>query len=765
MQHIIDDILQKMRCGTITNVLTDSRSLIDGEKSIFFALTTATNDGHNYISRLITQGVKHFVVDKIPQGCPADGIEYYVTGDVFTALRRLALTYRLTALAETRFIAVAGSAGKSIVKEWIAQSIDAPRSPRSYNSQLGVPLSILSIPAGSEFAVIEAGISQCGEMGRLAELIRPELVVITGVSATEHSGGFKSFGQKGAEKFRLAYNAKAVVYPQGLDGLAMESLPSQPLKISVAMPDGADWLEVDRLLAGEALRWLGRRLRQDVVRPLKTRLNVSQGANNCLIAVDRFSCDITSLPSAVDFVKRRRPHGMPITLVMDRIPQTDNTSIVETLVNNGIIDRVIAVGGNYAPELFKGRSRWFATGREMLDAMSVSDFSGEFILAKGEEGGAVSTLAERLEARHNETVLEVNLDAVVHNFNHFRAMLRPSTGIVAMVKASAYGAGALELARTLQDQGAAYLAVAVVDEGEELRRAGITMPIMALNPKVTNYDSLFSNMLEPEIFSFDMLDEVIKEAAKRHITGYPIHLKFDTGMHRLGFLKEDIPEIVRRLSSEVSVASVFSHLATADCLDMDNYTLGQLRLFDEISSELSTLLPYPFKRHILNSAGIARFPQYQYDMVRLGISLYGVDTLGIPQTSGLKPVSTLRSIIISLKHWPAGQSIGYARRTILDHDALIATVPVGYADGIDRHLGNGKGQVWVNGQLCPIVGNVCMDACMVDVTSAAPVAPGTPVEFFGDNIPVNDVAATLDTIPYEVLTSVSPRVKRIYYRE
>lgn len=765
MQHETDQILQLLCRGEISAVLTDSRSLIDGPGSVFFALRTESNDGHNYIGQLIDRGVRHFVVDHIPQGFEAIGVNFYVVDDVFAALRQMAMAYRTTALASTRFIAVSGSRGKSVVKEWMAQSLGAPHSPRSYNSQLGVPLSILSIPAGAQFAVIEAGISREGEMARLAGLIRPEVVLITGVSDAEHCDGFADFRHKVSEKLILGQEARVVVFPSSIEDEAYGFLPKDVTKVSVAIPQDALWLEADGMLAAETLRTVGHSLAPEVVRPLKTRLNVSQGVNNCLIASDRFTCDMHSLPTAIDFVKRRAPLGMPVTLVIDRIVGDVDNRLLHTLLDKEIVNRLIAVGEGYDDTLFRGKSRRYGDGSELLRSLSVSDFSSEFILAKGEEGGAVDTLARRLEARHNETVLEVNLDAVVHNFNHFKAMLRPQTGVVCMVKASAYGAGSLELARTLQDHGAAYLAVAVVDEGEELRRAGITMPIMALNPKVTNYDSLFANSLEPEIFSFEMLEEVIAEAGKRDIRDYPIHIKFDTGMHRLGFLRGDIDRLCRSLAPQVRVASVFSHLATADCLDMDDYTLSQLEQFSAICRDMSQRLPYGFKRHILNSAGIARFPQYQFDMVRLGISLYGVDTLGIPATSDLRPVSALRSIIISLKQWDAGRSIGYGCRTILDHNATIATIPVGYADGLNRRLSNMHGQVWVNGILCPIVGNICMDACMVDVTAAPDVKLGTQVEFFGPNISVNTIAEQIGTIPYEVLTSVSPRVKRVYYRE
>lgn len=733
----------------IDQVLIDSRSLKDPAKTIFFALHTATNDGHNFIAELADKGVRLFVVEQVPEGVNA---EFIKVPDTRAALQELAAAHRKN-LPTTTVVAVIGSRGKTIVKEWMADALSADhsvaRSPRSFNSQIGVPLSLLGVSTDNDVAIIEAGVSCAGEMQRLELMIDPDIVVVTCIDDSEHSAGFADYREKCDEKLRMAAHAKAIVYPSSLDEAVERNVPDNVLKVSVEIPKDADWMERDRMIATEALRWFGATLPDETVRNLNTRLDVSDGVNNCMVITDTFTCDIFSLEPSLDFMLRRRTPDRRVTVVLDRLRNATPEQLAELTEHMHIrgVDRVIC----YAPD----------------KQISVGDFNNDLILLKGETGSPVASLAERLKLRHHETVLEVNLDAVVHNFNHFRAMLKPSTGIVAMVKASGYGAGAYELAKSLQSQGAAYLAVAVVDEGEELRRAGITMPIMALNPKVTNYDSLFSNRLEPEVFSFDMLDEIIAEGTKRGITNYPVHIKFDTGMHRLGFLKKDIENLCRRLkeTSVVKVESVFSHLATSDCLDMDDYTLGQLNLFSEICRDMRQELAYAFKRHILNSAGIARFPQWQFEMVRLGISLYGVDTIGVPENRGLRTISTLRSPIISIKRWPEGTSIGYSRRTILKRDSVIATVPVGYADGLDRHLGNGVGKVWVNGTLCPIAGNVCMDACMVDVTDAPNVAVGTSVEFFGENLSVSDVADALGTIPYEVLTSVSPRVKRVYYRE
>ncbi|MDE6512928.1 MAG: alanine racemase [Muribaculaceae bacterium] len=729
----MNEILEAMQREHTPIVLTDSRSLRKPEQSVFFALRTANNDGHKFIPELFAKGVRLFVVEQVPEGVDA---HFVVVGNTLKALQQAAADFRRTFVGKV--IAVVGSKGKTLVKEWLAEALTArgsvARSPRSWNSQVGVPMALLGMKPDADFAVLEAGFSEPGEMEALEEIVRPDVVVATSASADN------------CEMMKMARRAEVVVFPEGLSA----ELPAGAMKVEVSLPNPGDWMESDAILCREALRLFGAELADETVRPLHTRLDASDGINNCTIITDRFTCDSFSLDSAIDFCMRRKPADRKFTVILDTLRDGVNPPQLSG------VDRLIYVGPGGL------------TADEFRQKVSVGDFSNELILAKGEEGGVVATFAEQLQARHHETVLEVNLDAIVHNFNHFRALVKPETGIVAMVKASGYGAGAYELAKTLQTQGAAYLAVAVVDEGEELRRAGITMPIMALNPKVTNYDSLFTNRLEPEIFSFDMLHEIISEGAKRGIRNYPIHVKFDTGMHRLGFLEEDIERLCTTLQETdvVCVASVFSHLATADCLDMDDYTYGQLNLFSAICDRMKAGLGYAFKRHILNSAGIARFPQYQFEMVRLGISLYGVDTIGVAATGGLRTVSTLRSIIISVKEWPAGTSIGYGRRTILERQSRVATVPVGYADGLDRHLGNRAGHVWVDGTLCPILGNVCMDACMIDITDAGEsVGVGSSVEFFGENLPVSDVSDRLNTIPYEVLTSVSPRVKRVYFRE
>lgn len=801
----------------VEELLTDSRNIEAGEGTLFFAIQTSANDGSRYIEPLYGRGVRNFVVQSLPE-MRLPRANYVVVESTVTALQQIAARKRREYRGE--MVAVTGSRGKTVVKEWIFQALEgyrsAVRSPRSYNSRIGVPLSLWRVTNDYDVAIIEAGISRTGEMEVLAPMIAPDIAVITNVG-DEHAGGFRSEREHAAEKAVIASGAKTVVYNAD-DKLVAQALmmtggradklmmgwsrkdPQAPLFISgcerrgdrtmvrytfggreesVELPVTADWMIEDALHVLATLLMLGMepaRISWSLrgLRPLRTRIDVTAGVNDCLIAYDTFTCDIDSLESALDFVNRRADEqGRSRTLVLghiitDSLPEEEACRRVVRLLRLAHIDRFIGADPIFLRHqaLFPENSELFAAPQALADALSTSDFVSEYILIKGAADGGLAPLRMNLEARTHETVLEVNLDAIVKNYNYFRSCLPQTTGLIAMVKASGYGAGSLEIAKTLQSQGAAYLAVAVLDEGIELRRAGITMPIMVMNPKVLNYRAMFANRLEPEIYSPEMLRDVIREAGKAGITGYPVHIKLDTGMHRMGFNSDEFPALLDMLLSTdaVSVSTLFSHLATADCLDMDNYTMAQLERFERYTQEIMRALPYAVKRHVLNSAGIIRFPEYHYDFARLGIGLYGVNTLPPDIEKPLATVSTLRTVIIAVKERQAGEAIGYARRDVLRRPAVIATIPIGYADGMNRRFGNGRSRVLINGREAPTIGNICMDACMIDVTGI-PCRPGDSVEIFGEGMSVQRLADTLETIPYEILTSISPRVKRIYFRE
>ena len=782
-------------------LLTDSRSLTDPAKSLFFALRSQTNDGHRYINELYVRGVRAFVVEEIPGSASVAMPEacWIKVPDTLKALQAVGAIGRRNAKT---LVAITGSRGKTTLKEWLFQilspTLDVSRSPRSYNSQIGVPLSLWGIRPGSDVALIEAGISKTGEMGSLSACIAPDTVVITNVGDA-HAQGFASRGEKIREKVSLAAaeSVKLVIYcaddadveaevmrqcrGKRMVGWHRRELPKEIFGPYFGDREGNEW---ERENAGHAIavaRTLGippadiyksfRKLHR-----IGTRLNVSEGVNDCLVIHDSYTSDQSSLAPALDFMKRRLAPGSSETLIVSDLlheagSSEDSIAAMAEMLRSSGVRRLVGVG----PGMKKGadmlasvveESEFFDSTDHLLSSLSTSDFCNETILIKGAPEFGFGRIAQLLEARTHETVLEVNLDAVVRNYNFFRSKLPSGTGLVAMVKASGYGAGSYEIARTMQDCGAAYLAVAVLDEGIDLRRRGITMPIMVMNPKVVNYRQMFANRLEPEIYSMPMLLDVVKSAEKYGVKDYPVHIKLDTGMHRMGFVEEELEEVMRVLNSTdaVRIASAFSHLATADCTDMDEYTLLQLNRFDRFTGYMLAESPRPFLRHVLNSAGILRFPQYHYDMARLGIGLYGVNTLPPEVEPPLSVVSTLRTVIIAIRQWKKGESIGYARRTVLERDSRIATIPIGYADGMNRHFGRGNITVKINGKDAPTMGNICMDACMIDVTDID-CQEGDAVEIFGPSASVYRLSDLLDTIPYEILTSVSPRVKRVYYRE
>ena len=803
----------------IDTLLTDSRSLRRPGSSLFFAIKTpGGNDGHRFIKNLYDRGVRHFVVNEIPEEmAKAEDARFIVVEDSIKALQALAAK---PAGLHAEVVAITGSRGKTTLKEWIFQLMEPlceiARSPRSFNSRIGVPLSMWEIEPSTDLAIIEAGISKKGEMEVLAKCIQPDTVIFTNIGEA-HSEGFASLNEKAAEKAVLAsaesvrniiYNADSELLREALAPYSAGKVvmtwsltnPEAELFVTCQSPGEKGLSKVEYTYKGarheilapvaneadlentaSALAFMILKNIPDetiaerfaTLHKIGTRLNVSEGVNGCSIIYDSYTSDFSSLRPAIDFMLRRAMPGQsPVVILSDILHETSGDTdiyhaIARVIAESGV-KRFIGIGPKLTihRDLFPDGSLFFDTTEEFLEKVSPSDFENEIVLLKGAPDFGFGRISERLEARKHETVLEVNLDAIVDNYNYFRRHLPSSTGIVAMVKASGYGAGSYEIAKTLQDCGAAYLAVAVLDEGIDLRRNGIRMPIMVMNPKVANYRSLFSNRLEPEIYTLEMLNDVIREGEKKNIKGYPIHLKLDTGMHRTGFLSHELPEVMDLILGQdtVRLSSVFSHLATADCIDMDDYTLLQLSRFEEMTSYILSRCPYPVKRHILNSAGILRFPEYHYDMARLGIGLYGANTLPENIEKPLAVVSTLRTVIIAIREWEAGETIGYGRKGRLTKKSRVATIPIGYADGMNRHFGRGNISVKVNGHDAPTVGNICMDACMIDVTGID-CNVGDAVEIFGEQASVQRLADVLDTIPYEILTSVSPRVKRVYYRE
>lgn len=812
MSHITNPELE------IHNLLYDSRNNFTPEDSLFFAIhTKGGNDGHKFISQLYKSGIKNFVAEYLPEDFETkQDVNIIIVKDVINALGVIGSIKRSLA---KEVVAITGSRGKTTLKEMIFQLmeplVNISRSPRSFNSKIGVPFSLWQIAPQSDLALIEAGISKKGEMQNLAEIIKPDTVIFTNIGDA-HANGFYSIKEKTEEKSLLAKNenVKVVIYPFD-SAFIRESLKSlnnskKLISWSLKNPSADVYLKIRQKdkerffieyfwkdkkyditvnfkydynienIAGALTFMLKEGISHEIIRErfsklqrIDTRLNVSEGINGCSLILDSYTSDLSSLLPAIDFMNRRKMPNQSSTLIISdlhhEVEKSDNTyQKIARIVRETGIKRFIGVGKvmKTFSHLFPEGSIFFINTNELLSHLSASDFNEEIILLKGSPEFNFSKIREQLEAKKHETVLEVNLDAMLRNYNYFRSKLYPSTGIICMVKAFGYGAGSYEIAKTLQDAGASYLAVAALDEGIELRKRGITSPVMIMNPRAENYLSLFRHGLEPVVYSLAMLRNLSEQASKYGVGEYPIHIKLDTGMHRMGFLPEETKELIRLLtkSKDIKIATVFSHLATADCMDMDEYTLQQIKRFEEMSEEIMKNTPYPVKRHILNSAGILRFSDYQYDYVRLGIGLYGANTLPIEIEKPLSVVSTLRTVIICIREIEDPEAVGYGRKGSIKGKRKIATLPIGYADGMNRHFGNGAIKVFINGQKAPTIGNICMDATMIDVTGIE-CKEGDSVEIFGEKMALQSLADSLETIPYEILTSVSPRVKRVYYRE
>ena len=804
----------------VSQLLTDSRSLTMPQETIFFALRTEGGDGHNYIPDLYDKGVRNFVVSNDYYTLPeCSGANYIAVESPLDALQALA-TFHRRRFRELPVIGITGSRGKTTVKEWLYQLLKEDyrivRSPRSYNSQIGVPLSLWDIDNNTDLAIIEAGISTTGEMDNLQAMIRPSIGIITNLGS-EHNDGFSSMEQKAQEKAKILFNCECIVYcaddPLVTHTIAplVESDVAQamswsrnhheaPLQVdktdrsetattihytheneqhSVTIPFTADRDLDNAITCLAVLLYMGLdnetiAQRMAALTPVGTRLNVIEGVNNCTVIVDSYTSDYNSLTPALNFMTRRAGNR-PCTVILSDLSNEsysgDELYIrVSELLKTKRVNRLIGIGKEmcrhqrYFNEM--AQTHFFDDTQEFISNFAKGDFDNETILIKGDPRFGFSQIINLLEAKQHITVMEVDLNALAHNFKFFKSLIYPGTKTIGMVKASGYGAGSYEIAKTLQDCGCDYLAVAVQDEGVELRKASITMPVIVLNPNGVNYKAMFQYRLEPELYSIEMAHDLIKEGKRYGVQGFPVHIKIDSGMHRLGFTREQLPDLITLLKSQdvITPVSVFSHLSVADEPEQDAYTQAQFDCFDACSAILQDAFDHPVMRHILNTSGIVRFPERQYDMVRIGIGLYGIKTLFDGSEDSLMPVSALRSIIISIKDWPAGTTVGYGRHGLLERDSRIATVNIGYADGFDRHFGNGRVNMWVGGKLCPTVGNVCMDAVMIDVTDV-PCKVGDTVEIFGEHIPVEQLSEARGTIPYEILTSVSPRVKRVYYRE
>ena len=770
-------------------LLTDSRSLCFPEATLFFAIKTERNDGHKYIDDLYRSGVRNFVIEKLPEeyAVTYPDANFLMVPSTLKALQRLAERHRDE--FDIPIIGITGSNGKTIVKEWLYQLLMptrvVTRSPRSYNSQIGVPLSVWLLDERTEIGLFEAGISMPGEMAALSGIIQPTIGIITNIGQA-HQENFDSMDEKCREKMRLFHDAKVVFYnaddetiKANIGMLKCEKVPFHPYEGEMPFIDRASKENAGACAA--VARYLGLTDKEiaDGMRrlePVAMRLEVKQGQHGCILINDSYNSDINSLDIALDFMQRRQDtsHGgqLPETLILSDIYQSGVAQEtlygeVSTLVKERGVQKIIGIGEQISQQkdVFDIAEKYFfESTSDFIDSEVFDNLHDEIILIKGARKFGFDHITELLEQKVHETILEVNLNAVVDNLNFYRSFLRPETKMVCMIKADGYGSGAVEIAKTLQEHRVDYLAVAVADEGVTLRKAGITSNIMIMNPEMTSFKTMFDYELEPEVYSFRLLEALIRAARKEGITGYPVHIKLDTGMHRLGFNpKEDMPRLIDRLQHQKALTprSVFSHFVGSDSDDFDNFSAMQFRLFDEASSQLQAAFTHKILRHIDNSAGIEHFPERQLDMCRLGIGLYGVDSR---DNRILHNVCTLKTTILQLRKVPKEETVGYSRRGVLTRDSVIAAIPIGYADGLNRHLGRGKCYCLVNGKPAPYIGNICMDVAMIDVTGID-CREGDTVEIFGDHLPVTVLSDAIDTIPYEVLTGISNRVKRVYFQD
>lgn len=801
-------------------LLTDSRSLCFPEETLFFALRSERNDGHRYIPELYRRGVRNFVVDTLPEGIGAyhDANFLKVAGSL-EALQRLAERHRDE--FDIPVVGITGSNGKTMVKEWLYQLLSpqmvVTRSPRSYNSQIGVPLSVWLLNEHTQVGIFEAGISQPGEMAALRDIIQPTIGVLTSLGDA-HQEHFRSMDEKCREKMALFHDTQVIVYDADDDVMSRcvrqlnykgekvawsKDNPRAALFITatdtVTTADGAEMTAVSYTYHGQkgvyhlpfideasltcsyACACVALHLgidkqtldeRMGSLDPVAMRLEVKEGQRGCTIINDTYNSDVNSIDIALDFLNRRpdSAKGRRTVILSDVFQSGTNPkqlySQISALMAKRGITKFIGIGAAISEQrdaIDIPETYYFDSVETFVQSSVFADLHDEVILVKGSRVFGFDRLTEQLEKKVHETILEVDLNAVVDNLNHYRSFLHADTKIVCMVKADAYGAGAVEVAKTLQDHCVDYLAVAVADEGVILRKAGITCNIIVMNPEMTSFKTLFDYELEPEVYCFRLMDALIKAAEKEGITGFPVHVKIDTGMHRLGFDPvKDMDEVIDRLKRQSAIIprSVFSHFVGSDSDDFDTFSARQFQLFISASDRLQSAYDHKILRHICNSAGIEHFPERQLDMCRLGLGLYGIDSR---DNHILNTVSTLKTTILQLRHVPADETVGYSRKGVLHRDSVIAAIPIGYADGLNRHLGRGAAYCLVNGQKAPYVGNICMDVAMIDVTGID-CHEGDRVEIFGKNLPVTVLSDILDTIPYEVLTGISGRVKRVYFQ-
>ncbi len=800
----------------VKDILIDSRRLISPENLLFFALVSKRNNGHHYIKELLKKGVRYFVVSQtLPDFNYPDDTAVFIVDDTLKALQKLTAFHR--AQFNLPVIGITGSNGKTVIKEWLYQLLSSDkkviRSPKSYNSQIGVPLSVWQINKAHDMAIFEAGISQPDEMEHLQPIIKPDIGIFTNIGDA-HNENFLNIYQKIGEKLKLFTKAKTLIYSSNHKELKETLIKTEILKnlesfswgynpednlvikeiskenkettilafyndedIAVTIPFTDEASIENALHCWATLLYLDYKPaviaeKMAHLQSVAMRLELKEGINNCTVINDSYNSDINSLGIAINFLNQQNQHNEKVVILSDILQSGRSdidlyTEVNDMLVKNNIT-RLIGIGPAISRQSarFEPEARFFESTADFIANYSFTNFANQTILLKGARVFEFEQINKLLQQKVHETVFEINLNALVNNLNYYRSKLKPSTQVMAMVKAFSYGSGSFEIANVLQYHQVNYLAVAYADEGVELRKSGINLPIMVMNPEAHSFDTMIKHQLEPEIFNFralSLLEKAIKNNSIPLNKPVKIHLKFDTGMHRLGFEPDEMGELISRLKNNdlIYVQSVFSHLAASDKPEFDDFTREQIRLFNKMAEQITAATSHPVLKHIVNSAGIERFPEAHFDMVRLGIGLYGTENAGANKTEN---VVCLRSSLSQIKRVKKGESVSYNRSWVADRDTTIGIVSVGYADGLMRNLGNGKLSLWIKNKPAKIVGDICMDMCMVDLTGIN-ATEGDDVVVFDGQHPVYELAQKAGTITYEILSRISRRVKRVYYYE
>lgn len=787
--RIVNGKLVKVHSNPVTSLLLDSRKIFSPGGTVFFAVKSSRRDGHQFIPELYKKGIRDFVVCEKIDWAKFETANFIIVKDTIAALQQLAAFHRRQ--FDIPVIGITGSNGKTIVKEWLCQLLHADynivSSPKSYNSQIGVPLSVWQMNEKHTLAIFEAGISRPGEMEKLETILKPTVGVFTNIGEA-HSEGFESISQKEKEKRILFRNAKEpaplqIISTQkkdaGTEIVATDKHRSAE-EISINIPFTDEASVQNAVTCWQVMLQLG--YKNEIIKermknlaPVTMRLELKKAINGCSVINDSYSADINSLDIALNFLGQQSGTLKRTAILSDflqsRLPPAELYAQVLALLKKYKVNKLIAVGEYIGKELIEKPKteievQSFISTEDFIQHFRFSTCKEECILVKGARVFAFERIVHLLEQKAHQTVLEINLTAIAHNLKQYQQQLLPATKVMAMVKAFAYGSGGAEVAGILQYHKVDYLGVAYADEGVELRKAGISLPIMVMNPEKNTFETIIENNLEPELYSFELLHAFDLFLRKEGLEQYPVHIEIETGMNRLGFGIDDIEKLADILQStgSVKVKSIFSHLAASEEAAQDAFTFSQFEKFKLASTLLENKIGYPFIAHIANSAAAVRHPGMQMDMVRLGIGLYGVDSAATGKMN-LQTVATLKSTIAQVKHLKKGDTVSYNRKEKIEKNTTIATIRIGYADGYPRRLGNGIGKILIQGKLVPVVGTVCMDMFMIDITAVPSAREGDDVIIFGEDLPVQQVAEWAQTIPYEIMTGISQRVKRVYYEE